>query len=78
MKNNIIEIFPLVYIMEFEISHDPKEIVQKLDLFQTDLTSHKLLVDTDAAASSYESPQSILNQKEFSSLKDELLCCVKE
>jgi uncharacterized protein (TIGR02466 family) len=65
--------------MEFEISHDPKEIVQKLDLFQTDLTSHGLLVDTDAAASSsYESLQPILNQKEFSSLKDELLCCVRE
>jgi len=35
-NNNIIELFPKAYIMEFELSFDPKEIVQKLNTYMSD------------------------------------------
>ena len=34
--SNIIEIFPKAYIIEFELSFDPKEIVQKLNTYMSD------------------------------------------
>ena len=85
------QVFPTVKVLEFEISHDPKEVVQKLNPYiSDDLPTHELLVNSEAVriskntpfrttgTSSYKTLDHILDKKEFSSLKEEILCCVKE
>ena len=70
------QVFPTVKVLEFEISHDPKEVVQKLNPYiSDDLPIHELLT---TGTSSYKTLDHILDKKEFSSLKEEILCCVKE
>jgi uncharacterized protein (TIGR02466 family) len=88
---NIHQVFPMVKVLEFEISYDPKEVVQKLNPYiSADLPTHELLVNSNAVmtsndtpwrptgTSSYKTLENILNQKEFLSLKEEISCCVKE
>jgi len=96
---NIIELFPKEYVMEFELSFDPKEIVQKLNPYMSDTTTsfveepNNVQVDytnpfagaieiddnySGAAGSGHSAFGSILNEKEFLSLKDEILDCTKE
>ena len=83
---NIHQVFPTVKVLEIEISQDPKEVVQKLNPYLLDLVKHALLSDgyhgelPQKALSTHSShhQQYILDQKEFSSLKDEILCGVRE
>lgn len=96
---NIIELFPKEYVMEFELSFDPKEIVQKLNPYMSDTTTsfveepNNVQVDytnplaggieinddcSGLAGSSHSAFGTILKEKEFLSLKDEVLYCTEE
>ena len=96
---NIIELFPKEYVMEFELSFDPKEIVQKLNPYMSDTSTSfveevtnvqvdytnpfagaiEINDDYSGLAGSSHSPfGSILKQKEFLSLKNEILYCTEE
>ena len=84
--NNTIEIFPSIHIMEFEISLNSKEIVQKLDILQQNFLNSDLDWDYDSgtepdwrfttlAWTPWAKP---LHKEEFSSLKNKLLHCLQE
>ena len=94
---NLIEIFPKIKVLEFELSHDPKEIVEKLKKYMSDNSefnvTNRVYADSDNSiagaierqektenfeGSSHSPFGSILNQKEFLSLKNEINYCIKK